>query len=294
MLDLYQKSHGEDFGLSRDQFADILKEVVAKYLPLGTSSGGSRERELEEFLRSLRIEDLALARACAIGREPAWEVFLLRYRGKLYDIAAYITKESSAARDLADSLYADLYGTGSHAGQRVSKLASYTGRGSLEGWLRAVMGQEYINRYRRQRPLVSLEEKSEGGTQFAAPDPAPAAVVDPHLEAATAGALAGLSAEDRFLLASYYLDDRTLADIARLLGVHESTVSRKLDKIAKSLRKRIVAALVGQGMSHRQAEEAMEIDVRDLQVNVKSLTQKVEAQSFPEEKIQAQTGDGTG
>jgi RNA polymerase sigma-70 factor (ECF subfamily) len=287
MLDLYQKSHGEDFGLSSDQFANILKEVVAKYFPQGTLSGGTHEPELEEFLRSLRVEDLALARACAIGREPAWDVFLLRYRGKLYDIAAYITKESSAARELADSLYADLYGTGSDDGHRVSKLASFTGRGSLEGWLRAVMGQEHINRCRRQRPLVSLEEKREGGTQFAAPDPPPALVVDPQVEAATAGALAGLSAEDRFLLASYYLDDRTLADIARLLGVHESTVSRKLDKIAKSLRKRIVAALVGQGMSHRQAEEAMEIDVRDLQVSVKSLRQKVKAQSFPEEKIQA-------
>jgi RNA polymerase sigma-70 factor, ECF subfamily len=294
MLDLYEKSRGEDFGLSREQFVAILREVAAKYMPSGTLSGGANHRKLAEFLRSLRVEDLVLARACGFGSERAWDVFLLRYRGKLYDIAAYITKESSAARDLADSLYADLYGTTVQDGKRVSKLASYTGRGSLEGWLRAVMGQEYINRYRRQRILVSLEEKSEGGTQFAAPDPPPAARVDPQVEAATAGALAGLSAEDRFLLASYYLDNRTLADIARLLGVHESTVSRKLDKIAKSLRKRIVAALVGQGMSHRQAEEAMEIDVRDLQVNVKSLTQKVKAQSFPEEEIQAQTGDGTG
>jgi RNA polymerase sigma-70 factor (ECF subfamily) len=294
MLDLYEKSQGKAFGLSGEEFAAILREVAAKYMPSATLSGGANDRELVEFLRSLRVEDLALARACGFGSEPAWEVFLLRYRGKLYDIAAYITKESSAARDLADSLYADLYGTTAPDGKRLSKLASYTGRGSLEGWLRAVMGQEYINRYRRQRILVSLDEKSEGGTQFAAPDPPPAAVVDPRVEAATVGALAGLSAEDRFLLASYYLDNRTLADIARLLGVHESTVSRKLGKIAKSLRRGIVSALVRHGMSHRQAEEAMAIDVRDLQVNVHSLTQKVKAQPFPEEEIQAETGEETG
>jgi RNA polymerase sigma-70 factor, ECF subfamily len=294
MLELYEKSRGEDFGLSREQFAAILREVAAKYLASGALSGGAHDRELVEFLRSLRVEDLALARACGVGSERAWDVFLLRYRGKLYDIAASITQESSAARDLADSLYADLYGITAQDGKRVSKLASYTGRGSLEGWLRAVMGQEYINRYRRQRNLVSLDEKSEGGTQFAAPDPPPAAVVDPQVEVATVGALAGLSAEERFLLASYYLDNRTLADIARLLGVHESTVSRKLDKIAKSLRRRIVSALVRQGMSHRQAQEAMEIDVRDLQVNVHSLAQEVKARSFPEEQIQAETGEGTG
>ena len=50
----------------------------------------------------------------------------------------------------------------------------------------------------------------------------------------------GASAEDRFILASYYLDGRTLAEIARTLAVHESTISRKLDKLAKSLRKQIV------------------------------------------------------
>ena len=82
----------------------------------------------------------------------------------------YIAKESSAARELADSLYADLYGTTTRDGQRISKLASYTGRGSLEGWLRTVMAQEFVNRFRRQRRLVSLDEESEDGAQFAATD----------------------------------------------------------------------------------------------------------------------------
>ncbi len=140
-----------------------------------------RERlaqEIAELYASLRVEELALARACAAGQERAWEVFMTRYREKLYDIAAYIAKESSAARELADSLYADLYGTTTRDGQRVSKLASYTGRGSLEGWLRTVMAQEFVNRYRRQRRLVSLEEESEDGKEFAAKDPEPAIAVD--------------------------------------------------------------------------------------------------------------------
>jgi len=118
--------------------------------------------------------------------------------------------------------------------------------------------------------------------------------VDARLEAATDEALAKLSAEDRFLLASYYLDGRTLAGIARALNVHESTISRKLDRLAASLRKQIIATLAERGMSRRQAQEAMEIDVRDLQVNLRTLTQKVEGESFPEKKIQAQTGDGAG
>ncbi len=287
---LYQRSGGAAFGLSAEQFAAILREIAAKYAPASPTSG-----ELHGLFTSLRVEDLALARACANGNEKAWEVFFTRFRVKLYDIAGHITRESATARELADSLYAGLYGTESREGQRVSKLASYTGRGSLEGWLRTVMAQEYINRYRRQRKLVSLEEKEEGGTHFAAPDPEPAIEVDSRVRAATDEALAALSAEDRFLLASYYLDGRTLAEIARLLQVHESTISRKLDKLAKSLRKQIVGALTKQGMSRRQAEEAMEVDVRDLQINIRQhLAQKSDRQTFPEKEGEPQAGDGAG
>ena len=134
--------------------------------------------QYRSFYTSLRIEDLALARACAAGNERAWERFLIRYREKLYDIAGYITKESSSARELADTLYADLYGMSARDGQRVSKLASYTGRGSLEGWLRTVLAQEHVNRYRKQRRLVSLDEENEEGIQFAAAEPEPAIAVE--------------------------------------------------------------------------------------------------------------------
>ena len=285
---LYEKIRA--FGLTREQFATILHEIAAKYLPAECSS-----IEREELYASLRVEELALARACAAGNEHAWEVFMLRYREKLYDIAGYIAKESSAARELADSLYAELYGTITRDGQRVSKLASYTGRGSLEGWLRTVMAQEFVNRYRRQRRLVSLEEENEGGTQFAEKEPDASAPADPRVEAATDEVLSSLPVEERFVLASYYLDGRTLAEIARTLAVHESTISRKLDKIAKSLRKQILAALGRKGMSRRQAEEALDLDVRDLQVNIRDrLTQEVPSPAFPEKKVQAQAGEGSG
>src|SRR5438034_3650664 len=199
MAELQAKT--QEYGLEREQFVAILNEIGAKYLTAGTS-----EREREEFFASLRLDELALARACAAGNERGWEIFMVRYREKLYDIAAYIAKESSAARELADSIYADLYGTSAREGKRISKLASYTGRGSLEGWLRTVLAQEYVNRYRKQRRLVSLDEESEAGVQFAAAESelAPTAH-DPRVEAATDQALVALSGEDRFVLASYIL-----------------------------------------------------------------------------------------
>ena len=217
----------------------------------------------------MRVEELALARACARGDEAAWEVFLTRYREKLYKAAHSITSEDSAARELADSLYADLYGTRLTDGRRVSKLDSFTGRGSLEGWLRAVLAQEYVNRYRRQQRLVSLEEQTDAGAQFQAVERDPSQVHDPRLEEATDQALAALPREDKFILAGYYLDGRTLAEIARLLGVHESTVSRRLERITTALRKSISVRLVKQGMTSREARQTMEVEVSELTLDVR-------------------------
>jgi len=289
MSEIYQKSRGEEFGLSRGEFDGVLGEIARKYLP-----ADAVQRDLRDLYISLRAEELALARACAAGQERAWEVFLTRYREKLYDIAGYITKESSAGRELADSIYAELYGTTTRDGQRTSKLASYTGRGSLEGWLRTVMAQEHINRYRKQRRLVSLDEETEEGVQFAVAESEAAIAVDPRVEAATDEVLAALPPEDRFVLASYFLDERTLAEIARTLGVHESTISRKVDKLAKSLRKQILAALGRRGMSRRQAHEALEVDVRDLRVNIRSrLAQESGGAAFSKKKAEAPAGEGS-
>jgi RNA polymerase sigma-70 factor (ECF subfamily) len=280
LLELHSKAGCVKIGLARESFATILSEVATKYLPAEDT-----EAQVRTFLLTLRVEELALARACAAGHDSAWELFLTRYRDKLYQSALRIAREDSAARDLADSLYAELYGTSTRDGERISKLASFTGRGSLEGWLRTVLAQEFVNRYRRTKRLVSLDEESEEGAQFATPDPEPLPSADSRLESATDAALAALDSEDRMVLAAYYLDGRTLAEIARMLGVHESTISRKVDKLAKSLRKKILAGMMQQGMARRQAEEALEVDVRDLQVDIRrSLAQESPPATFSEKK----------
>jgi RNA polymerase sigma-70 factor, ECF subfamily len=278
--ELHAKSGCQNMGVTLESFAAILGDVATRYLP-----SEATQVEAHAFLLTLRIEELALARACAAGNNSAWELFLTRYREKLYQSALRIAREDSAARDLADCIYAELYGTTTRDGERISKLASFTGRGSLEGWLRTVLAQEFVNRYRRTKRLVSLDEESEDGAQFAAPAAEPVPSADQRMEFATDGALASLASEDRMVLAAYYLDGRTLAEIARMLGVHESTISRKVDKLAKTLRKKILAGMMQQGMSRRQAEEGLEVDVRDLQVDIRSsLAQDLPPAAFSEKK----------
>lgn len=279
LAELYAKSGCEKFGLTSERFAAILGTVATKYL-----SAEATESEARIFLLTLRVDELALARACAAGDNSAWDIFLTCYREKLYRSALRIAREDSAARDLADGLYAELYGTTLRDGQRVSKLESFTGRGSLEGWLRTVLAQEFVNRYRRTKRLVSLDQEIEDGAQFPAPEE-PVSSSDSRLESSVDAALAALSSEERFVLSAYYLDGRSLAEVARMLGVHESTISRKVDKLAKSLRKKILADMMRQGIDRREAEERLEVDVRDLQLNIRRiLGQESPATAFSEKE----------
>ncbi len=204
------------------------------------------------------VKDLVLARACANGNPAAWDCFVALYRPKLYAAATAITRDETTGRELADSLYADLYGN--------RKLHSFQGRGSLEAWLKTILAQEWVNRLRRERKLVAFDDSLE--TPIEADRPAPS-THQQSLAAATDTALGQLDPADRVLLASYYLDQRTLAEIGRMLGMHESTVSRKLDKITAHLRKQIVTELAKAAISKRAAEEMLASDVRDLDINVR-------------------------
>lgn len=260
---LYGGSHAEEYGITRERFQEILAAVIGRY------AAAASEPEQLALVASLRIDELVLARACTAGIEAAWSAFLTRFRAPLYEAAYRIARDETMGRELADELYAELYGIPNRDGKRISKLDYYMGRGSLEGWLRTVLAQQHVNRFRAKARDVSLDEQIESGVSFAAQTAEPQPEPSDLLSAALAQTLAEVSAEERFLLASYYLDQRRLADIARQLKVHESTISRKLDKLTGTLRKRVRKRMQAAGMDSRHCDELMEqLDVRDLNVNV--------------------------
>lgn len=266
----YGEAGAERYGITAEHFQQIVAAVLDRH------AGDASEAERLEMVAALRVGDLMLARACSAGNEHAWDVFLVRFRAPLYETAYRIARNEATGRELADGLYAELYGIPNSQGRRVSKLDYYTGRGSLEGWLRTVLAQQHVNRCRSHAKDVSLDEQIEAGVGFPA-DPAIAApAADDRVATAVAQSLAEVDGEERFLLVSYYLDERTMANIGRQIGVHESTVCRKLEKLTKELRKRIRKRLLAAKIGSRRCDELLsELDVRDLNIDVaKNLRQE--------------------
>lgn len=294
--DRWSQSRGEELGISYRDFEELLLDIAVAH-HWGVDKEHATVDEQIQFLSLLNTNELVLARACARGNEKAWEIFLTEYRELLYAAAYAITKQESLGRELADSLYAELYGTATREGLRQSKLASYSGRGSLSGWLRSVLSQRFIDHYRQARHTVSLEERETELLAAALPASNTVGAIDgPPLRKigeSLGRVLRGMKTEESFLLQSYYLDQRNMAEIAKLLGVHESTVSRKLNQLTKDLRKKLLKQLQQDGLSRRAAEEALSTDVRDLDIDVRKFLQAVGTTSFSSvgTKLGAAVGD---
>jgi RNA polymerase sigma-70 factor (ECF subfamily) len=287
--ELWLASDADTCGLTRDEFHEML---TAESAHLAATEAPPNRKSLVEHFRNLRLADLTLARACAQGCERAWERFLVLYRQPLIRAAIAITGSDSLGRELADQLYGELYGLTERDGVRRCPLASYRGRGSLLGWLRTTLAQRHVDHHRRTHREESLDDGARALDPPAAePEPlAPPAQLD-VLQAAVGQSLTALDAEDRFLLAAYYLDGRKLHQIGAVLGTHEATISRKLKRAAETVHKLILKNLEAVGMSRRAAQEALGTDPRDLDVNLKTLLQALESGPFPE---QAERQQATG
>jgi RNA polymerase sigma-70 factor (ECF subfamily) len=276
--ELWLAAEAASFDLSRDEFEQILLAVGTKHhFGLGPEVAPSAARQ-ESFLRALQLRDLALAQACALGRDTAWQQFVARFRGPLTQAAIAITRSSSLGANLADSLYAELFGLSERDGRRKSPLASYSGRGSLMGWLRTSLAQRFVDHHRRTHREEPLEEDAGFAATESTPTPPPEELA--ALSRSLSATLEDLPAEDRFLLSAYFLDQHTLQQIAQVLRVHEATISRKLKRLTTQLREQLLKNLQAGGMSRRAAEEALGTDPRDLSVNLRTLLQTSAAPPF--------------
>jgi RNA polymerase sigma-70 factor, ECF subfamily len=198
-------------------------------------------------------EDLELARLCAEGDERAWERFVREYRPLLYR-AADALDHTQGAREIADSLYADLFGIKMSGGQRQSLFRYYQGRSSLATWLRAVLAQRYVDRVRVLRKMDSPPDE-DAAVHAVEPDPERARYVALVREA-LGRAVASLTARDRLRLGCYYVEELTLAETGRLMNESEATSSRRLARSRATLRQDIERQLREEaGLSDTQITE---------------------------------------
>jgi len=258
-----------ELGLELPLYTQRIHCIVQKHL--GASPLPSRAIE---FAKSLHGSDLYLATACAqhtVGTtDPAghasiaWKTLEKTYKGFICDLARFFFSSSFAAQDLADNLLADLY-LPDRSG--TSRIASYDGRSSLTTWLRVVVCNRAINGKRCSASAKSTD------IQMEIPDEPALSSIELTVRARRYGQILGDSLElacrhltprERLILLWRYEDGLQLGQIARMLGIHQSNVTRQLERMQAKLRDKVICTL---SQKHRLSTPAIEECIEDILEN---------------------------
>lgn len=264
-----------NFGIGLEGFKDSLKRTVRKYI-LNNSAEPPTIEEIKEFLGQIQADDLFLAMGCANGNERAWWEFDQQHRSYLERVARHLARTEVDADEVVDTVYVELYGTRVVDGQRVSKFATYSGRGSLRGWLRTIIWHSLVDLHRASHDEVSLDEMTENvgegyahasfaETDLGGEDQMVDHIARENYRKATLTsierAFSRLHSHEKLLLLYYHVEELKLREIARLVEnpesplrkwfqrrsatreknptsrIHESTIMRWLEKSYKKVLK---------------------------------------------------------
>lgn len=223
------------------QLAGATDELAALGLAPGSSALAQwvaealvRAIEAEVSPSDLRLCDAVLATACAHGDSAALRVFTAHYGGQLDRAIAKSPTLGLSAAEFRQLVFDRLFVVPPGEPPRITK---YVGRGSLKGWLRVMASRFIIDRSRRRElPADSDDALAEkiGAAQDTELDYFRHAY-GPALDTAFARAVASLSVRERNLLRQRYLHEISADALAKMYGVHRSTLFSWLDKARASL-----------------------------------------------------------
>jgi RNA polymerase sigma-70 factor, ECF subfamily len=219
--------------ISYKDFQGRIEEILSKGLSL------SKAQSRIKALTLIHYEDLFLAMGCSRQDRVAWEHFAEEYIPLLQKFSTQACGDSGEGEDLAQEITVKMLKEG-------NRLAGYNGRGSLAGWLRAAVAHAAVDRFRRARRLVSLDDSSHSGALanwVDSGDQDSEETLDsrwgPIISNAVSESISRLAARDRLVLGLYYLRGISLLAIGRQFRIHEATVSRWLERLRRDIRKQL-------------------------------------------------------
>lgn len=230
------ESNAPNFGVTLDCFKNSLRKTVHKYYQADSAKSLSAE-EIEIFLKQIQADDLFLALACANGNERAWWEFDGQHRTYIERIARHLARTEADSQEAVDTVYIELYGTRVVNGERVSKFSTYSGRGSLRGWLRTVIWHSVVDLHRAGHDEVSLDEMTEtigeglthanfSQSEFGGENRAVEEITRKRYRSATLKAIENafmnLDSHEKLLLLYYHAENLKLREIARFVEMPDS------------------------------------------------------------------------
>jgi len=186
-------------------------------VPGPTSGKGERGDEREEERR--------LVRRAQSGDEAAFARLVERHGDRAYALALRIVRSTSDAEEVAQDALVRAW----------RSLPRFRGDSAFSSWLYRIVARRAFDR----AAVLKARRNREAGTEGIDHLPAVAAGPDPETRERAARLerlVAGLSEVPRTVVTLYYYQDRSVAEVARILKMPENTVKTHLSRARAALR----------------------------------------------------------
>src|SRR5215813_2434955 len=179
--------------------------------------------------------DEALIGRIASGDRLAMQVLFARHHVRIYRFVLRLVRDESTAEDLISEVFLDVW----------RQADRFEGRSAVSTWILAIARFKALSALRR-RPDQELDEETAGTIA----DPSD----DPHttLEKKSKSelirkCLAGLSAEHREIIDLVYYHEKSVEEVAEIVGIPENTVKTRMFYARKRLAELLKAAGIERG-----------------------------------------------
>ena len=179
--------------------------------------------------------DEVLIGRIASGDRLAMQVLFARHHVRVYRFVLRVVRDETKAEDLISEVFLDVW----------RQADRFEGRSAVSTWLLAIARFKALSALRR-KPDQELDDETAEAIEDPTDDPE-AALGKKDKAAAMRKCLAGLSAEHREIIDLVYYHEKSVEEVAVIVGIPEATVKTRMFYARKKLGELLKAAGIERG-----------------------------------------------
>ena len=179
--------------------------------------------------------DEVLIGRIANGDRLAMQVLYARYHVRVFRFVVRLVRDEATAEDLISEVFLDVW----------RQAGRFEGRSAVTTWLLSIARFKALSTLRR-RPDEELDEETAGAIEDPSDDPA-AALEKKDKSTMLRKCLTGLSAEHREIVDLVYYHEKSVEEVAEIVGIPENTVKTRMFYARKRLAELVKAAGIDRG-----------------------------------------------
>jgi RNA polymerase sigma-70 factor (ECF subfamily) len=179
--------------------------------------------------------DEALIGRIASGDRLAMQVLFARHHVRVYRFVLRLVRDESIAEDLISEVFLDVW----------RQAGRFEGRSAVPTWLLAIARFKALTALRR-KPDEELDEEAAQAIEDLSDDPE-VSLAKKDKSAAIRKCLSGLSAEHREIIDLVYYHEKSVEEVAEIVGIPENTVKTRMFYARKRLAELLKAAGIERG-----------------------------------------------